>query len=207
MQIDGRNGLVMERVDGVDGLTAAMQKPWRIWSIGRGIGRLHRRLSQVTAPVELPAFSDRTRLILEHPPFPDTYRARLLALLESAPSGAALCHMDFHPGNIMETARGPVVIDFANAQSGHPLCDHIQSLLLLTVGVPAEVGFRERMLILAGRKLITRAYRSGYGKVDKREFARLRPLVIAQRMADRIPEELPGLERMLPEALAKAEAL
>ena len=206
-QVDGRNGLVMERVDGVDGLTAAMRWPWRIWSIGRGIGRLHRQLSVVPAPPELPTFEQRTRDVIGAPEFPADTRERLFALFEKAPRGTSLCHMDFHPGNIMETTRGPVVIDFANAQAGHPACDHIQSLLLLTLGVPAEVGLRERVLILVGRRLMTWAYRSGYGRRDRREMALLRPLVIAQRLGDGIPEERTGLEKMLPKALAAAEKL
>ena len=206
-QVDGRNGLIIERVDGLDGLTAALKQPWRIWSIGRGIGRLHRQIAKVAAPAELPTFEQRTRHIIADPKFPADIRERLLALFERAPRRIALCHMDFHPGNIMETTRGPVVIDFANAQAGHPACDHIQSLLLLTVGVPAEVSLSERILILVGRRLMTWGYRSGYGKIDRREMTFLRPLVIAQRLGDGIPEERAGLEAMLPKALAAAERL
>lgn len=203
--IDGRNGLVMQRVEGVDGLTAALQKPWRIYSIGKGIGRLHRQLGTVPAPDELDGFADRTRYVLNLPEFPAELRARLLPLLEKAPAGNSLLHMDFHPGNIMQTEAGPVVIDFANAQAGHPIADHIQSMLLLTVGDPAEVNWRERVLILIGRRLMTWGYQRGYGKFDREAWRRLRPLVIAQRLGDGIAEERGPLERMLPKALAEAE--
>lgn len=204
-QVDGRCGLIMERIDGVDGLTAAMRSPWKIWSIASSFGRLHRQLGEVPAPPSLPTFEDRTRAIVTHPQFPEQYRARLLSLLEKAPTGSALCHMDFHPGNVMQTAKGPVVIDFANCQIGHPLADHLQSLLLLEVGVPAEVGWWERVLLITGRRLMRWGYTRGYGEVDAAAVRALRPLIIAQRMGDQGPNELPGLRRMLPKAIEQAE--
>src|ERR1043165_1595103 len=38
--VDGRTGIVMERVDGLDGLTALDRQPWRVWTIGHQVGRL-----------------------------------------------------------------------------------------------------------------------------------------------------------------------
>ena len=204
-EVEGRCGLIMERIDGVDGLKAALKSPWKIWSIGRGFGRLHRQLGQVTAPAGLITFEERTRLVVEHAEFPEHFRARLLPLFERAPKGSSLCHMDFHPGNVMRTAKGPVVIDFANAQVGHPVADHIQSLLLLELGVPAEVSILERLVIAAGRRLMKWGYRRGYGKVNAAALRALRPLVVAQRLGDQIPEEREGLLRMLPRAIGEAE--
>lgn len=46
-----------------------------------------------------------------------------------------LLHMDLHPGNVVLTSRGPVVIDWTNARDGHPDLDlALTSLLLALTG-------------------------------------------------------------------------
>ena len=37
--------------------------------------------------------------------------------------GGRLLHLDFHPDNVLLSARGPVVIDWANARAGDPALD------------------------------------------------------------------------------------
>ncbi|TMA37195.1 MAG: aminoglycoside phosphotransferase family protein, partial [Deltaproteobacteria bacterium] len=44
-------------------------------------------------------------------------------MLETLPDGDQLCHGDMHPGNIMLSRRGPMVIDWTNARRGHPAAD------------------------------------------------------------------------------------
>ena len=205
-EIEGRPAIVMARVDGLDGLTAAEQKPWRIWSIGKATGRLHRQLADVPAPPELPTLVGMARHDITHSEnIPESARPRLLALLERTPDGHALCHLDFHPGNVMKTPVGYMVIDLANACAGDPAGDHAKSLLLLRVGSPAEVSAWERVLITTGRRLMAAAYRRGYGSVDKHALALWQPIVIAMRLKEGIPEERASLLRMLSSSLRAAE--
>jgi len=205
-EVEGRPGIVMERVDGLDGLSSGQKKPWRIWAIGRATGQLHRQLATVQAPAELPSVSDLAREAITYSPnIPQSARARLLAVLERTNGGTALCHMDFHPGNVMETASGYVVIDFANACAGDPVADYAMSRLLLRVGSPAEVSASERVLITTGRLLMATAYLTGYGAVDPPALALWQPLVIAIRLKAAIPEERTGLLRMLSSSLRMAE--
>jgi aminoglycoside phosphotransferase (APT) family kinase protein len=205
--VEGRPGLVLERVSGLDGLTAAQKRPWRIWSIGTATGRLHRQLAQVTAPEGLPTAKEIARWeITNSPSIPEAARPRLLAILEQAPEGTSLCHFDFHPGNVMESASGLVIIDFANAAAGDPVADHAKSLLLLEVGDPAEVSPWERVVILFGRRLMRAAYRHGYGQTPPEAVRAWWPIVIAHRLHEGIPEERKRLLQMLARALRKAEA-
>ena len=205
-EVEGRPGIVMEQVAGLDGLTAAEKKPWRIWSIGTATGRLHRQLAGVPAPVELPTVVDMVRHDITHSSnIPESARARLLTLLERAPHRRTLCHLDFHPGNVMETPSGYMVIDLANACAGDPLADHAKSLLLLRVGSPAEVSAWERVVITLGRRLMAAAYRSGYGAVDEHALALWEPLVIAMRLSEGLPEERVALLRMLSSSLRATE--
>ncbi|MGE0600463.1 MAG: phosphotransferase family protein [Dehalococcoidia bacterium] len=208
--IDGHPALVMDRVEGIDGLSAAEAKPWRIWKIGRDIGELHRRLNEVPAPAGLPRVKDRLARRLESPAVPPSARQRLRSLLDSMPEGDRLCHLDFHPGNVIESVDGPVVIDLANASSGEPTVDYVRSQLLFSVGTPGgELSWSDRLLIATGRGAMSAAYRSDYrsrGPVDATLVRRWKPLVVADQLAERVPEERTRLLRMLSRSLREAEA-
>ena len=46
-----------------------------------------------------------------------------LKALNDLPDGGRLCHGDFHPANILMSARGPIIIDWLDATRGNPLAD------------------------------------------------------------------------------------
>lgn len=57
-------------------------------------------------------------------------RARLLAQLDVLPDGDALCHGDYHGGNVLQRGDELVVIDWPNATIGCPEGDACRSYLL-----------------------------------------------------------------------------
>lgn len=206
--VNGRSGIVMERVDGLDGLTAIDHKPWRVWLVGREVGKLHRQLDGVVAPPGLRSLVEVVReRVANSERVPDSARSRLVSLTNALPDGGQLCHMDFHPGNVMESPNGPVVIDFAGAMRGDPLGDHARSLVVFEAGEPADdTPRRERALIAIGRGIARRAYMSGYGPVDTEVLRRWRPVIIAWRLDEGVAEERPRLLRMLSRALNAVES-
>ena len=95
--------MVMERLDGSDMLAAIVARPWTVRRHARTLADLHDRLHQVAAP-------------------PDWKPGR----------GDRVVHLDLHPANVMLTSRGPVVIDWVNAQSGTPGADVAVAYLIMT---------------------------------------------------------------------------
>ena len=82
--------------------------------------------------------------------------ADLLARLHELPARLArdpavrVLHLDLHPGNILLSSRGPVVIDWPNAVEGPPDLDIALSALILAevaVGDRPEVASAARMLL------------------------------------------------------------
>lgn len=122
--------MVLERLAGPTMLDVLARHPWRVGSLGRELGRLHERLHALPAPEWLP---------------------RRFSTAEDD----RVLHLDLHPGNVILTRRGPVVIDWCNAGAGDPAAD--VAMTLVTVGSADVPGLAARL----GRKLLLRGIRSG----------------------------------------------
>ena len=116
--VDGRPGVVLDRVDGVDLLTRLSRRPWTVRSIARTLGAEHAALHRIEAPTALPALREELAHRLGSPLVPDDVRRRTLERLERLPDGDRLLHGDFHPANLLRTAVECVVIDWTNGTRG-----------------------------------------------------------------------------------------
>ncbi len=204
--VDGRHGLVMERIDGPDLLTLLGNKPWHIWSAGTTTGELQAEIHKVAAPEGLPNLKEALKLLIESsdrvPPEMATFALDLLAEL---PDGDRLCHGDFHPGNIIKTTDRNVIIDWSNVASGDPAADYARSLLLIRLGEPPPgASFVIRILANVGRGVLGTAIRSGYRrhrKLDEDLVRRWEVPVMAHRLTENYEPERPKLLKLLEERL------
>lgn len=121
--------MVMERVDGVTLLRAALRRPWNPGAPGRVLGELHNRLHEIPAPEWLP---------------------RLPA------GGDRVLHLDLHPDNVMMTADGPVVIDWRNAMAGPPQADIASVVVLFKAMTPPGPWVARKALDLLKAPLLVR---------------------------------------------------
>lgn len=110
--------LVLERVDGPTMQDALTLDLARIGEFAAQLAALHHRLHRIAAPPWLP---------------------------ERA-SGDRLLHLDLHPKNVILSASGPVVIDWANAASGPAALDPALAIAIF-VTAKANVAERERRSI------------------------------------------------------------
>ncbi|MBQ1080036.1 phosphotransferase [Nocardiopsis sp. B62] len=116
--------------------------------------------------------------------------ARLHALPHRS-AGGLLLHLDLHPGNVVLTPRGPVVIDWTNARDGEPDLDlAVTALLLALTGL---CGPRP-LAALAGACL------DPYLRSAEGDPARLVDDAVALRRAD--PNLTPEEVSLLPRAAA-----
>jgi aminoglycoside phosphotransferase (APT) family kinase protein len=119
------------------------------------------------------------------------------------PDGDRLLHGDFHPDNVMLTARGLVIIDWTDATRGHPLADVARSQVLMTVGSPLDGG-PKRWIVTALRGAFRSAYLRRYFQVSKFKRTELEPwiaVVAAVRLRGRIPGERARLLEIVRAAL------
>jgi aminoglycoside phosphotransferase (APT) family kinase protein len=164
VDVDGRPGIVMQRVVGVSLLQSVQSKPWLLFAAVRQLAALHARVNSCWAPAVLP--SQREKLAMKIASASDLSNAEkqdALACLKELPDGDALCHGDFHPGNIIVTVNGPVIIDWDAATRGQPAGDAAYtSLLIQRANLPPWTPAYMHWLLAATRSTIGRGYLTAY---------------------------------------------
>lgn len=132
--VDGGD-MVMDRVDGIDLLAHLKSRPWQARRVGSMLADLHRQLAEIsTADVDLaPSFGP-----------PD-----------------AFVHGDLHPGNVLLTVHGPVVIDWEGAGIGPSDADTATTWLLLVTAEADDVPWTIRPLVGLIRRTVLRAFLRG----------------------------------------------
>jgi aminoglycoside phosphotransferase (APT) family kinase protein len=164
LQVDGRLGIVFERIRGDSLLKRLESRPLELIPISRLLAELHARMHDC----RLPAGTASQREQIEQglgwaKELTETERQSIRGLLSRLPDGDALCHGDFHPDNILITERGPVIIDWMNGRGGHPLGDVARTALLIQQGgLPPRVTPAMRLAINASRRLVYSVYIKRY---------------------------------------------
>jgi len=194
VEIEGRVGLLMERIDGADLLTELGRAPWKVRTAGALTGTAQALVNKTPAPPQLERLKNRLHRQIESSPLvPDEYRMVAARALAELPDGDRLCHGDLHPGNVMRTARGTAVIDWSNAASGDPAADVARTLNLLTLGEPPP-GTSQMTLRLhsLGRRILRSQYIDAYQNahpIDTARVARWRLPIVVARLSDGIEAE------------------
>ncbi len=195
--VDGRPGLVMERIVGTDLLTDLATKVWRFRRWARELGILQARLHATPAPAELPSAREELRQriqVASH--LTEQRRTATLELLDALPDGDALCHGDFHPGNVIVGEHGLVVIDWVLAGRGDPVSDLARTMLLLRVATRAGLSRLAQAIDTMGRGWFREAWRRAYQHqrpVDAVALQRWTAVHAAGRLAEGADEEVPAL--------------
>lgn len=198
----GRHGLIMERVDGPDMLTMLGTRPWRVYSVGTISGELHARLHEVRAPEHLRELRPALAEIIESSDeMPKDVASRALSVLQTLPDGDRLCHGDFHPGNIIDTGRERVLIDWSNAVRADPAADVARTDVLVRLAEPPPgAPLLVRVLARFLRGVLLSAYHRSYRRhraVDEELVRRWQIPVAAHRLTESIESERPALLRLL----------
>ncbi len=203
IRVNGRLGLVYERVDGRQLIETMRRKPWTLGEAARCFAGLHAQMHRLPAP-GLPRQRERLQAkIRSAQPLPDELKASLLGLLEFLPEGDRLCHGDFHPLNVLITHRGPVIIDWIDASSGDPLADVARSVILFSEAFTPRGRLRD-WFERWGRHFFLQSYLRRYFQLapgDAISLKRWLPVVAAARLSEGVVEaegSLLEMARRLP---------
>ena len=189
MEIDGRFGLIYERVDGISMFEVLPVKPWKLVSYARSLAELHTQMHRDAAIDGIPSQREHLEHKIHHAKGlePELQEAALTAL-EHMPVGTSLCHGDFHPGNVLITDKGPAIIDWVDASIGNPIADLARSSIILLGASQSDTqSWIERIAL----DWFHSAYLNRYFKLNPGSEAQYRiwlPIVAAGRMSEGIDE-------------------
>lgn len=202
-EIDGRFGLIYERVDGTSMFEVLSTRPWKLLSYARSLAELQTQIHHDAAIDDIPSQRER----LEHKIHqakgldPELQEAALTAL-EGMPVGSSLCHGDFHPGNVLITPQDPIIIDWVDATIGNPIADLARSsIILLGASQSKTQSWIERIALDWFHSL----YLKRYLKLNPDGGAQYRkwlPIVAAGRMSEGIDEIEGWLRTQVKEGLS-----
>jgi aminoglycoside phosphotransferase (APT) family kinase protein len=203
--VDGRAGLVYERLTGRSMLDEIGRRPTSVGSQARSLARLHVRANAV-AGAGLPDHKERLRDAIGAASLPEDVADRAIERLEALPSGSAVLHGDLHPGNVVLATGGPEIIDWMTVTCGDPAADVARSIFLVRDCYVPNVSRFGRAALGVIRPWFARAYLAEYRRrtgIDPTAIAAWRPVVLAARLAEGIGPERAGILRELRRTLAR----
>ena len=139
VEVEGRPGLLFESIDGPTMLEVALSDPRKMDDFVVPFVNLHVDVFNAPAGDDLPDVKDYLADKIDWADLPLDQRTRAKDHLVGLPDGTSTLHGDYHPGNILLAADGPVVIDWGEASRGAVAADVARTLLLLTPESAADV--------------------------------------------------------------------
>lgn len=149
-----RKGIIYDRVEG-ESLLDWVMRTGDVQECAKYMAKLHKsivqnKISKVANYKDFLKYHIPNTLDLES-------QKELLQLIDKLPDGNALCHGDFHPGNIIISGGYPYVIDFMNVCHGDFLYDIARTVFLVEyTPVPAEA--KNSHMVMRLKKTLTDLY-------------------------------------------------
>ena len=204
VEVDGRLGLEYERLRGVLLGEEMRTKPWELGKQARLLARLQAEIHAITDIRGIPALRAKLeQRITNTDKLSAEVREAALSALASLPDGEVLCHGDFHPGNVILTPGGPVLIDWIDAAIGSGPAD-VARTTVLVMGAKATAGptsLLEKVMLEWGHRL----YRKRYFELrpgGEEEYQAWIPVVAAARLWEGIDELTPWLRGLAETVLS-----
>ncbi|HJR79970.1 MAG TPA: aminoglycoside phosphotransferase family protein [Anaerolineales bacterium] len=201
IELKGRRGLIYERLEGPSMLQDMNARPWTLLKHARSLAELQIQIhgESITG---LPSYKDRLRYdIRSTQHLNEELRNKALVLLDALPASQAVCHGDYHPGNVLITKDGPVVIDWMTACIGSRWADVARTSLLLGIG-PKSAGRQVSAMIKILVSLYHRTYLNRYLTLfpdTEKEQNLWIPVIAAARLNEDIIPEREELIKMVKE--------
>jgi aminoglycoside phosphotransferase (APT) family kinase protein len=141
-------------------LSAVQAKPWTLFAAVKQLADLHHQIHRCAGPGELPSQREWIAGGIDRSTVLSASEKQVAQrALSDLPDGAAICHGDFHPDNVLFSTRGPIVIDWETATRGNPLGDvACTSRLMKGASLPPWSPAYMHWLLRCSRSLLHRSY-------------------------------------------------
>lgn len=206
IDIDGRKGIVFERISGDTMLKAMVSNPFKLKRLAKQFAQLHYSIHNYKSDNLSRHKDSLIRRIYATEMLSDEKKTLIIKYLEALEDDNSICHCDFHPDNIIMAAKGPVIIDWVTCTKGNSLGDVARTLVMLKCAeVPLDKSPVERVVVNGLRKKLLKYYLEEYLKLSNmklEEIERWELPVAAARLIEWLPsEEKQALVDMIEERI------
>lgn len=205
VEIEGRQGIIFERIDGKTMTSTLMKHPWLFSSFVQQLAEFQHNIHKHSAE-GIPSQKEKfTRAITVSSEILGDKVHKIMEYLEGLPEGDSICHGDLYLSNIMISKDRFVVIDWSSAYRGDPAGDVARTCLIINspAVLPGTPDILASMSIFP-KKLTYMSYINEYLKAAKIKYkdidAWMLP-VAAVKLKDRIPGEEKWLMKIINERL------
>ena len=191
VELQGRFGIVFEEIRGKDLLKIMLTSLWKINAYSRELARYHLEIQKPVSD-SLWSVKEKLRNDIEHAEvLPDEYKEVILRRLNELPDGTALCHFDFHPGNIMLSGKKAIVLDWMTACRGDACADVARTGILLKYGEVLHAPWFLKRLISLVQRYIYKIYIDEYLLISGKSMEQIEQwelTIVAARLREWISE-------------------
>jgi Ser/Thr protein kinase RdoA (MazF antagonist) len=183
LELDGRWGVVMDRVGGRPFAEAMLADQAAAAPYFGAMARLQARVHAASGVGLMPLTTRLDGMIERAPGMGDSVRRRLRDRLQSLQDGDRVLHGDFHPYNILGTLEDAVIVDWLDATAGPPAADVCRNWLLMQT-VSLEMADASLAAYLA------------IAPIERAVVFDWLPVLAAARLAENVPNETDALMAM-----------
>jgi tRNA A-37 threonylcarbamoyl transferase component Bud32 len=195
--VDGRTGIVYERVAGRSLLDRLSSSPGEAREIAKSLAALQYSMRDVSVGGLTDQKEYLSAAIFASTDALGSRLPRIIERLGALEGGNAVCHGDLHPGNVIESEGGLYMIDWMAAVRGNLAGDVARTWLLLNSPfMPDGVPFFMRFLSGALKKYLLRLWLREYFALSGASFGDIRKWILPLAAA-RLRENVPGEDRWL----------
>ncbi len=177
VNVNGRPGIVMERIEAESMHKWARLYPWRRYTGPKIMAQIHADMHSKTS-AEMPDLREKLRSGVENADeVSDEIRSLALERLARLPDGNSICHGDLHLNNVLMSKAGPVIVDWKYGSRGHPAADVARAVMVVSAGMPM-VGVIRRTFVRVSRKIFLSIYLKEYFRITGMTWEEVSPWLL-----------------------------
>jgi len=131
VEVDGRKGVIFERIHGTSMLRQVLAEPWNVFNYAKDLVELQYSIHCCSAenlPTQKERFAIRINSTRE---LTQPEKRRIMEYIDRLPDGNSVCHGDLHFNNIIISKNKLVPIDWTSAYQGNPSGDVARTCLMM----------------------------------------------------------------------------
>lgn len=203
VEIDGRKGIIFQRISGKSVLEHIETEPWNLYCFIKRIASLHFKIHKCTTNGLLSQKERFEYTVNRSSEILGDRVKRILDYVETLPDGKSICHGDLHFNNIIISGDKYIPIDWNGAYKGNPLGDVARTCLII-ISPLVPPGTTDDMVKLYNytKWSIYWTYLNEYMRRSKARFEDIDAWILPVAAA-KLKDKVPGEEKWLMDMIDK----